>query len=146
MNNVFDYLWVKICTFVTYFLLRVLSSRSIKFIIIPVRSIFSIRRIGTYYLCIYVIWCIQELCMICVYSILCMYKIVRNLIVRQMTLYRKWGPNPPVYNFIHYEFGIIMRNKGLKTLWKDSFDKNKMQKGRKALRMIFILFVIQILP
>ena len=129
MNNVFDYLWVKICTFVTYLMLIALSSRSIKIITIPVRSIFSIRRIGTYYLCIYVIWCIHELCMICVYSILYMYKIVRNLIMCQMTLCRKWGPNPPVWNFIHYEFGIIMRNKGLKTLWRNFFLRIGCRRG-----------------
>ena len=54
--------------------------------------------------------------MICACSILSMYKIVRNIVVHQIALYRYKGPNPLVYNFIHYEVEIIVRNKGLNTL------------------------------
>ena len=46
MNNVFNYLWVKLYTFVTYLLLITLSNRSIKIIIVSLRSILIYGELG----------------------------------------------------------------------------------------------------
>ena len=45
---------------------------------------------------IYNIGCILGVCIICMYSTLCMYKIVHKLIMCSIMCCRKKGPNPPV--------------------------------------------------
>ena len=48
-----------------------------------------IRRIGTYFPCIYIIGRILGMCIICMYSTLCIYKIVHKLIMCSITCCRK---------------------------------------------------------
>lgn len=89
MNNVFSCLLVKTLYFGTLSLGNNSFVRSIKFIIISIRSIIFIRRIGTYFPCIYIIGRILGMCIICMYATLCMYKIVHKLIMCSITCCRK---------------------------------------------------------